>query len=188
MCTSLPGQLNSSACASAPSVVSTTTMTSSQVSVRVRCISLLVLSGVALCVSACSQPAIQRSVPTEPIPSLDGAQPGDRRVLTGEWEYEDGAVIILTLDEQGNGPYPWKDGRLETHTLVGHTWRGMWFQTENDREGGFTVEFSPDFSEGEGTWWYTRIGSDHAPTQKGGTFHLTRKALSAKVSETPPAP
>ena len=48
----------------------------------------------------------------------------------------------------------------------------MWFQKENDRHGGFTVEFSPDFSEGEGRWWYSRIGSDTAPTKKGGSFHL----------------
>jgi hypothetical protein len=169
-------------------MVSTTTMTSSQVSVLVRRISLIVLSGVALFMSACSQPAIQRSAPTELGPSLDRPQPGDRRVLAGEWEYEDGAVFVLTLDEQGNGPYAWKDGRLETHTLNGQTWQGMWFQKENDREGGFTVEFSSDFSEGDGKWWYTRIDSDHAPAQKGGTFHLTRKSLSAKVSETPPAP
>lgn len=188
MYTPLHGQFSSPACASAPSVVSTTTMTGSQVSVRVRRISLLVLSVVALCVSACAQPAMQRPAPAELAPSLDRAQPGDRRVLAGEWEYEEEAVVVLTLDEQGNGPYAWKDGRLETHTLLGHTWQGMWFQEENDREGGFTVEFTPDFSEGDGTWWYTRIGSDDAPTLQGGTFHLTRKALSAKVGETPPGP
>jgi hypothetical protein len=36
------------------------------------------------------------------------------------------------LDEQGNGHYDWKDGRFETHTLIDHTWHGMWFQNEND--------------------------------------------------------
>ncbi len=46
--------------------------------------------------------------------------------------------------------YDWKDGRLETHTLIGHTWHGLWVQKENDRDGGCTVEFSSDFSEGEG--------------------------------------
>lgn len=163
-------------------------MTSSPVSLRKRHISLLLLPVVVLCISACSQTAFQRSTPAEAVPLPDKAQPGDRRVLAGEWEYEDAAVFILTLDEQGNGPYAWKDGRLETYALVGHTWQGMWFQKENDREGGFTVEFSPDFSEGDGTWWYTRLGTDHAPSQKGGTFHLTRKTISARVSETPPAP
>lgn len=88
-------------------------------------------------------------------------------------------MVTLELDERGNGVYAWKEGRLETTALSNHTWQGMWFQKENDREGGFTVEFSEDFSEGEGRWWYSRIGPDHAPTQKGGTFHLTRKGSNA---------
>jgi hypothetical protein len=116
------------------------------------------------------------------------SQPGDRHVLAGEWEYEDGAVVRLTLDEQGNGHYDWKEGRFGTHTLIGHTWHGRWFQKVNDRDGGFTVELSPDFSEGKGRWWYSRIGADHAPTQKGGTFHLNKKTSIINRSDTPPAP
>ena len=103
-------------------------------------------------------------------------------MLAGEWEYEDSAVVTLTLDEQGNGTYPWKEGRFETTALSDHTWQGMWFQKENEREGGFTVEFSPDFSEGEGRWWYSRIEDDRAPTQKGGTFRLRRKTSHASAS------
>jgi hypothetical protein len=104
----------------------------------------------------------------------------DRNILTGEWEYIDstGAVVPLTLDEQGNGHYEWKEGHLETHSLIDHTWSGMWFQEENDREGGFMVQFSPDFSEGEGQWWYSRIGTDTVPPQKGGTFHLKSSTVS----------
>jgi hypothetical protein len=30
------------------------------------------------------------------------SQAGDRHVFAGEWEYVDGAVVRLTLDEQGN--------------------------------------------------------------------------------------
>jgi hypothetical protein len=116
------------------------------------------------------------------------SQPGDRYILAGEWEYEDGAVVRLTLDEQGNGRYAWKDGRFETHSLIDHTWRGLWFQKENDRDGGFTVEFSPDFSEGEGRWWVSRIGADDAATQKGGTFHLSKKTALINHGNTPPAP
>jgi hypothetical protein len=116
------------------------------------------------------------------------SQPGDRHVLAGEWQYVDGAAVQLTLDEHGNGNYEWKDGRFETQTLIGHTWHGIWFQKENDRDGGFTVEFSPDFSEGEGRWWYSRIGTDHAPTQKGGMFHLSKKTTLMNHSDTPPAP
>lgn len=120
------------------------------------------------------------------------SQPGDRHVLVGEWEYIDGAVDgavgRLTLDQQGNGHYNWKDGRFETHTLIGHTWRGIWLQKGNDRDGGFTVEFSPDFSKGEGCWWYSRIGEDHAPMQKGGTFRLSKKTSGVSHRNTPPAP
>jgi hypothetical protein len=50
------------------------------------------------------------------------------------------------------------------------------------------VEFSPDFSEGEGRWWYSRIESDHAPLQKGGTFQLNKKHTLMNRSHTPPAP
>ena len=105
---------------------------------------------------------------------------GDRHVLAGEWEYIDGsgAAIRLILDAQGNGHYDWRDGRFETRTLIDHTWNGLWIQEENDREGGFTVEFAPDFSEGEGQWWYSRIGTDTAPSQQGGTFHLKSSIVS----------
>jgi hypothetical protein len=163
-------------------------MNSAPKSLLVGHISLFVLSGAAFFVSACSHPAMQRSTSTEQVPSLDRAQPGDRRILAGEWEYEEGGVAVLTLDEQGNGPYAWNDGRIETQMLFGQTWQGMWFQKDNDREGGFMVEFLPDFSEGNGIWWYTRIGSNHALAQKGGAFHVIRKSLSAKASETPPTP
>jgi hypothetical protein len=94
----------------------------------------------------------------------------------------------LTLDEQGNGRYAWKDGRVGTSKLIGHTWHGIWVQKANDREGGFTVELSPDFTEGEGRWWYSRIGADRAPTQKGGTFHLSKKTALLNRNKTPPVP
>ena len=140
----------------------------------------LVLAGALVALTtACAQLPVPREASPQPVaPSSPGAS-DDRRVLAGEWEYEDGAVVTLRLDEQGNGFYPWKEGRLETTALSDHTWQGMWFQNENDREGGFAVEFSADFSEGEGRWWYSRIGPDRAPTQKGGTFHLTRKDPNA---------
>ena len=135
----------------------------------------------ALLATACAHPTVERDGSRDSLPPLTASQPDDRHILAGEWEYEDGVAARLALDEQGNGHYNWKDGRFETHTLVGHTWYGRWFQKENDREGGFTVEFSPDFSEGEGRWWYSRIETDDAPTQKGGTFHLSRKTVSRKT-------
>jgi hypothetical protein len=147
------------------------------------------LSACALLAAACAKPAVHRAIPTDSLPPSTESQPGDRHVLAGVWEYYvDGAAVSLVLDEQGNGHYDWKHGRFETHTLIGHTWQGMWFQKENDRDGGLIVEFSPDFSEGEGRWWYSRIGTDHAPTEKGGTFHLSRKAALINPSDTPPAP
>jgi len=138
--------------------------------------------------AACSQPMIRSDQSTGSVPPPLSEAPGDRSVLAGEWEYEDGAVVMLRLDEQGNGPYAWKDGRFETQVLDGRFWQGMWFQKENDREGGFAVELSADLSEGEGRWWYTRIGTDQAPTQKGGSFHLTKKSRVADSSQMPPAP
>jgi hypothetical protein len=142
-----------------------------------------------LLAAGCTKPAVPRDSSMDSIPPSMTSQPGDRHVLAGEWEYNvEGAAVLLTLDEQGNGHYDWKDGRFETHSLIGHTWDGLWSQKENDRDGGFTVEFSPDFSEGEGRWWISRIGADHAPTQKGGTFHLSRKTTFLNHSDTSPAP
>lgn len=129
-----------------------------------------------------------KSVLKEPVPEPAGLPADtvdDRRILAGEWEYEEGTVVILRLDEQGNGTYAWKDGRFATTGLKGRIWEGLWSQRENDREGGFRVEFSSDFSEGDGHWWYTRIGQDHAPSQKGGTFHVSRKSGEASRGETP---
>lgn len=135
--------------------------------VAVAVIALLAAAGCA------TQPPVQPSVTAD-------IQKDDRSVLAGEWEYEDGATVMLRLDNQGNGTYPFKDGRFETSRLLDHTWVGTWFQKENDREGGFSVKLSEDYSEGQGTWWYVRIGADRRPTQKGGTFRLSKKATLTK--------
>jgi hypothetical protein len=113
---------------------------------------------------------------------------GDRSILAGEWEYEDGGAVVLRLDDQGNGTYAFKDGRFETIQLNSRTWIGKWSQKENDREGGFLVNLSADSVEGDGTWWYERIGADRSPSKKGGTFHLTRKTSVTRLGATPPAP
>lgn len=141
-----------------------------------RYINIIILLATAVLSAGCAHRAASVDTPPPPIAS----QVGDLHILAGEWEYIDGsgAAVRLTLDEQGNGHYDWKDGRFETRTLIDHTWDGLWFQEENDREGGFTVEFSPDFSEGEGQWWYSRIGTDTVPPLKGGTFHLKSSTVS----------
>jgi hypothetical protein len=141
-----------------------------------RYFNIMILVASAVLSAACVHRASSGDPPSVSITP----QTEDRHVLAGEWEYIDGsgAAFLLTLDEEGNGHYDWKNGRFETRTLIDHTWTGMWFQEANDREGGFTVEFSPDFSEGEGQWWYSRIGTDRAPAQKGGTFHLRSSTAS----------
>jgi hypothetical protein len=156
-----------------------------------RYINIPILLVSALLSVACAKPPVHRAVSMDSSsPPSMASQTGDRHVLAGEWEYIDvtGAAVLLTLDEQGSGHYDWKDGRFETLTLIDHTWNGMWFQEENDQDGGFTVEFSPDFSEGEGQWWHSRIGTDYAPTQKGGTFHLSKKPTTMSHNDTPSAP
>jgi hypothetical protein len=134
--------------------------------------------------AACTTPSSHEQ-PGVPLIVPSGVQE-DRRVLAGDWDYEEDAVVTLTLDEQGNGTYAWKGGRFETQSLSDHIWQGRWIQQENDREGGFTVQLSPDFSDGDGRWWYTRIENDLSPTQKGGTFHVSKKSSAA--NDHAPAP
>jgi hypothetical protein len=129
-----------------------------------------------LTAAGCANPPFVKPSVTAEVPK------DDRSVLAGEWEYEDGATVMLRMDKQGNGTYSFKDGRFETSRLAGRTWVGTWSQKENDREGGFSVKLSEDYSEGQGTWWYVRIGADKRPTQKGGTFRLSKKASLAKRS------
>ncbi|HEY5627775.1 MAG TPA: hypothetical protein VIR79_07500 [Nitrospira sp.] len=152
------------------------------------CYILAVVVILSLLGTACTTPTVQRDEAVTPAMPPPSAATEDRRVLAGEWEYEDGAVVTLTLDEQGNGTYPWKDGRFVTTTLADHTWHGQWIQKENDREGGFAVKFAPDFQEGEGRWWYSRIGTDLSPSQPGGTFHLSRKPSGMAAADPPVAP
>ncbi|SPP64589.1 conserved hypothetical protein [Nitrospira lenta] len=141
-----------------------------------------------LLLAACGSPHSSRLMTSSSLAGSVTGDSSDRRVLAGEWDYEEMAVVLLTLDEAGNGTYGWKKGQFRTVALNGLHWEGIWLQEENDREGLFVVELSPDLSEGDGRWWYTRIGDDRAPTAKGGTFHLTRRISSVAASDTPPAP
>jgi hypothetical protein len=120
------------------------------------------------------------------VPSMPGSSDvGDRHLLAGEWEYEEGGVVIpLKLDDHGNGQYEYKGGKFLTGNLWDHTWTGVWAQQENDREGGFEVKLSPDYSAGEGRWWYTRIEHDTSPTKSGGQFKLIRVNSSQNSEHT----
>ncbi|MDR4464957.1 MAG: hypothetical protein MRJ66_11895 [Nitrospira sp.] len=133
-------------------------------------------------ITGCGQQSLPRSAVLRHLPA------DDRSILAGKWEYEDGGTVALQLDAQGNGTYAYKDGRFETHQFGGGQWAGKWYQKENDREGGFHVKLSPDFTEGEGHWWYDRIGTDTKPSEKGGTFHLSRRTSVTSLSDTPPPP
>jgi hypothetical protein len=141
-----------------------------------------ILLAAILSVTGCAGQSVVPSSVSAQLPS------GALSVLAGEWEYEDGAAVTLLLDEQGNGIYSYKDGRFETTLLDGQTWMGRWYQKENDREGGFTVKLSGDHTAGEGTWWYVRIGTDRTPSEKGGTFRLSKKQSRATLSATTSVP
>jgi len=95
--------------------------------------------------------------------------------LEGSWLYEEqGYIYTLRLDRRGNGAYEWRNGRFLTGCLDGGRWDGRWVQAGNDREGGFRIKLSRDRSAGQGLWWYTRIGEDLAPAERGGTFQVRR--------------
>lgn len=132
----------------------------------VKLLMLYVVSAIGLVgCSAGPQPMLS-SVPSAQIPQTI-------EELAGSWEYVDtNGAFPLMLDEQGDGPYDWKEGRFETSELKDGVWKGKWYQAENDREGEFVLTFSTDAPLAKGEWWYTRIGSDTAPLEPGGRFSL----------------
>ncbi len=140
------------------------------------------LVGLAAAQSGCgSAPVILE--PGSPGPVAESAaRQGSAQVLAGEWVYRDDIVAsAMTLDEKGNGEYAWKEGSFVTTSLSDGLWRGTWHQRENDREGGFELRLSEDYSEGQGRWWYTRIGADTSPNESGGTFQLNRATSEARA-------
>ncbi len=142
-----------------------------------------------LMAQACSHaPRPQEAVWVEPAAGAISLHRAEHVVLAGEWEYEEGGMVVpLKLDRFGNGSYDFKDGRFRTDLLSEHRWAGAWAQQENDREGGFEITLSPDFSEGDGRWWYTRIEQDHAPVQAGGRFHVVKVQSMAEHLPLPAA-
>ena len=143
---------------------------------RYAIVSRVLICGALLVLQACSHARVtdDQSAQAEQ-PSQLPAQDTEKAVLAGEWEYEeDGMVVPLKLDRYGNGTYDFKDGRFRTEVLSDHHWVGGWAQRANNREGGFEISLSPDFFEGEGRWWYTRIEGDPAPQKPGGRFHVMK--------------
>jgi len=129
---------------------------------------------------------VEESQPSVTLPATAGAPYPS---LAGTWAYEEsGKTILITLNEYGNGTYEWKDGQFITVMYANGLWKGSWSQRENDRDGEFEVLFSQDRPIGEGRWWYTRIGSDTAPTQPGGVFHIAPRSnqswLNSRASDS----
>ena len=143
-------------------------------------IAWFVIAPVALILTGCASSRL--IVGETATPPTRAPQGSPFFALAGGWEYEEGtAVIELNLDEMGRGSYDYKGGRFETTSLVGYEWRGRWVQTENDREGEFVVHLTADLREGDGQWWYTRIGTVTNPPGKGGLFRLTRMAAEPEL-------
>ena len=95
--------------------------------------------------------------------------------LSGEWdilEVEDNKSYKATLDKTGNGPYTQHDGRFVTTKYSDRLWQGTWYQTGNDREGGFELLLSEDGTQAKGVWWYSRVGTQKniPPREHGGTY------------------
>ena len=104
--------------------------------------------------------------------------------LTGEWEIqEEDKAYQATLDSQGNGPYTWQEGRIQTAKVADRLWSGTWHQKGNDREGGFEVLLSEDGTTADGVWWYLRVGTQKniPPREWGGTYKIKR--LSPNISD-----
>jgi hypothetical protein len=124
----------------------------------------------------CGEKQIAERIPdTWAKPKQECPNGTDRSALAGEWRYlQDGSSFFLNLDGQGNGNYSWKDGRFISLCLDRSILRGVWIQKDNDREGGFEVTLNSDMTNGEGHWWYSRIGKETKPNRDGRGFRLER--------------
>lgn len=125
--------------------------------------------------AGCAQPYMRpQEMSSEMSLPLQAVEPDVS--LEGTWEYEEsGQTILITLDKHGNGSYRWKDGKFMTTSCSNGVWKGWWSQRGNDRDGQFEVKLATNGSEGEGRWWYTRIGHDLSPSHRGGSFHIARQ-------------
>ena len=105
--------------------------------------------------------------------------------MAGVWEIqEEERTYQATLDEKGNGPYTWKEGRIQTTEFVDRVWKGTWHQTGNDREGEFELLLSEDGQQAEGVWWYTRVGENKdIPAQAYGGDYLWLRRLPNSAEE-----
>lgn len=138
---------------------------------RQRIVLVIFALSVVLALQSCTYLATSKRYVPPPEVTLQEFSPA------GVWIYEDRIITgEASLDENGNGKYPWKQGYFVTQTWEGGIWKGTWHQPGNDREGGFELRLSGDLTYAEGRWWYTRIGADGSPDRPGGKFTMTRIA------------
>lgn len=93
--------------------------------------------------------------------------------LSSHWEFqEEERSYTAIFEKDGSGSYNWQNGKLVTTEFVDRLWSGTWYQTGNDREGGFEVLVSEDGNKAEGVWWYTRVEDrkNIPPKEYGGSY------------------
>ena len=116
------------------------------------------------------------------------AQADDRHVLAGEWEYAEGVVVRLTLDEQGNGRYRGKtgDSRHTRSSVIPGMACG--FRRRMAERVDLRSSSRQIFQKGRDAGGSAASETDHTASQKGGTFHLSKKTARKDFSSTSAAP
>src|SRR3989338_4536969 len=100
--------------------------------------------------------------------------------VSGVWDVaEEERTYQVTVDMTGNGTYNWQNGVIYGSKIEGTRWSGLWKQSGNDREGGFTVELSADGASARGRWWYSRVGTQVIPDPDFGGDYTWRKLSPA---------
>ena len=100
--------------------------------------------------------------------------------VSGVWDVaEEERTYQATVDMTGNGTYNWQNGVIYGSKIEGTRWSGLWRQSGNDREGGFTVELSADGASAKGRWWYSRVGTQVIPDPDFGGDYTWRKLSPA---------
>ena len=100
--------------------------------------------------------------------------------VSGVWDVaEEERTYQVTVDMTGNGTYNWQNGVIYGSKIEGTRWSGLWRQSGNDREGGFTVELSADGASAKGRWWYSRVGTQVIPDPDFGGDYTWRKLSPA---------
>jgi len=103
--------------------------------------------------------------------------------VSGVWDVaEEERTYQVTVDRTGNGTYNWQNGVIYGSTIEGTRWSGLWKQSGNDREGGFTIELSADGASAKGRWWYSRVGAQVIPDPDFGGDYTWRKLSPAALA------